>query len=300
MGTVLTATQTASNIKRGLAVTPEGQLHYHVAGDGPPLVLLHATNLSSRSYLGLMPLLKGFRTYAVDLPGFGYSDPLEGTLDLRTFALCIVHFMDALGIDKAHLFGLHAGNKIGAVLAAGWPQRVTRFVLAGMTHSLISDQPKRLASVPDYNSKLNKTRKATNPGLQLKDWGALFSSLASIWWRPELVGKDAVSSVDLGQLEDEVLGLLHGRQGCATFYPASWVLDVGETLKKVTTPTLVIEIATQREAHLGRQAPVIEKLMPNCRTVTVDMNITGTDLLYRHPGILARHIVEFLSEATHA
>jgi len=55
----------------------------------------------------------------------------------------------------------------------------------------------------------------------------------------------------------------------------------------------VIELATPHEAHLGRQAPVLEKLMPNCRSVTVEMN--GGDLLYRHPEVLARCISEFLS-----
>ncbi|MBI4189668.1 MAG: alpha/beta hydrolase [Betaproteobacteria bacterium] len=281
------------NIKRGLADTPEGQLHYRVAGDGPPLVLLHMTNLSSRAYVGLMSLLPGFRTYAVDLPGFGYSDPLEGKPDIRTFALCVVHFMDTLGIKRAHIFGLHAGNKIGATLAAYWPERVERFVLAGMTHSLISDQPKRLASIPDYAHKLHETRKATNPGLDLKDWAMLFSNAAKIWWRPSVVGKDAVTDGELRQLEDEVLDLLHGRQGYGAFYLASWAFDIGETLAKVAAPTLVIELATPREAHLGRQAPVLEKLMPNCRSVTVEMN--DGDLLYRHPEVLARCIIEFLS-----
>jgi pimeloyl-ACP methyl ester carboxylesterase len=280
-------------MKRGIADTRQGQLHYHTAGDGPPLLLLHPTNLSSRFFLKVMPLLPAFRTYAPDLPGFGYSDPIRDQPDIRAFARTVSEFMDALGLQKAHVFGLHAGNKIGAVLAQYWPQRVERFMLAGMTHSLISDQSKRLASIPDYAHKLHETQKAADRGLNLKEWAIIFNNLSKIWWRPGAIGKNEVTDQDLRQLEDEVIDLLHGRQGYGAFYRASWAFDIGETLAKVTAPTLVIELATPREAHLGRQAPVLEKLMPNCRSVTVEMN--DSDLLYHHPEILARHITEFLS-----
>ena len=279
--------------KRGLADTPAGQLHYRVCGDGPPLVLLHMTNLSSRGFAGLMPLLAGFRTYAVDLPGFGYSDALEGRPDIRAFAQSVVHFMDAVGIAKAHVFGMHAGNKIGAMLAACWPERVERFILAGMTHSLITDQSKRLAAVRDHAHKLRESQKAADPGLDLEDWALLFSKVTSLWWRPKVIAKPSVTAADLRRLEDEVFDLLHGRRGYGAFYLASWVIDMAGILPQIAAPTLVIELATPGEAHLGPQAPVLEKLLPNCRSVTIEMD--GTDLLYEQPALLARHINEFLN-----
>jgi len=281
-------------MKRGLADTPQGQLHYHTAGDGPALILLHPTNLSSRFFLKVMPLLPAFRTYAPDLPGFGYSDPIQGKPDIQTYAQAVIEFMDAMRIPRAHVFGLHAGNKIGAVMARYWPDRVERLILAGMTHSLISDQTKRLASIPDYAHKLHETQKAFDPSLNLREWAIIFSNLSKIWWRPKTINKNEIADIDLRILQDEVVDLLHGRQGYGAFYRASWAFDIGETLAQVQARTLVMELATPREARLGRQAPVLEKLMPDCRSVTVEMN--DSDLLYHHPDLLARHISEFLSE----
>ena len=279
-------------ITRGLATTPAGQLHYRVAGEGPPLLLLHMTNLSSRAYLRLMPLLPMFRTYAPDLPGFGYSDPLDGQPDLQRFAQSVIHFMDELGIQKAHIFGLHAGNKVGAAMAAHWPERVDKFVLSGLTHSLISDQSKRMAAVPDYAHKLHETKKLVEPGLNLKDWALLYGKLAKLWWRPSVVGRDVVSGQELALLEDEILDLLQSRQGYGMFYRASWAFDVGATLAQVMAPSLVVELVTRREEHLGLQGPVLEKLMPNCRALAVQMN--DYDFLYRQPQVLAGHLHEFL------
>ncbi len=284
----------STQITRGLASTPGGQIHYRVAGDGPPLLLLHMTNLSSRAYLRLMPLLPAFRTYAPDLPGFGASDPLEGETDLRRFAQSLIHFMDELGIERAHVFGLHAGNKVGAAMAAYWPERVDRFVLSGLTHSLISDQSRRMAAVPDYARKLRETKKVVEPGLTLKDWALLYGKLAKLWWRPSVVGKDTVSDGELSLLEDEILDLLQSRRGYGTFYRASWAFDVGATLAQVMAPSLVVELVIRSESHLGLQGPVLEKLMPNCRAVAVEMN--DYDLLYRHPQVLAGHLCEFLCQ----
>lgn len=282
-----------STIRHGYADTPRGQLHYRVCGEGPPLLLLHSTNLSSRAYLRLMPLLRGYTVYAPDLLGFGYSDPLQGVPDMNAFAQMVIDFMDALGIKRAHVFGLHAGNKIGAMLASTWPQRVERYIIAGMTHSLISDQGKRLASVPDYAHKLRETQKVVEPGLDLRDWALLFDKLSRIWWRPKTINREQVADAGLRELEDEVLDLLHGRQGYGAFYRASWAFDIGAALKRVAAPSLVIELVIKREAHLARQGPVLEKLMADCRSVIIEMS--DNDLLYRHPELLAGHMSEFLS-----
>lgn len=277
-------------MRRGLADTPTGQIHYLESGDGPPLLLLHMTNISSRAFRRVMPLLTSFRTLAPDLPGFGGSDPLEGEVDIVSFARSLIHFMDSLGIAKAHVFGLHAGNKVAATMAALWPERVERLVLSGLTHSLITDQKTRLASVPDYAQKLGQTKKEAGQ-LTLNDWIQLYGKLTKIWWRPSVVSKDGVTAEDLAPLEDEVLDILQSRYGYGAFYRASWAFDVGATLSKVSTPTLVIELVTRREAHLGRQGPVIEKLMQDCRSVAVEMH--DYDFLYRHPEVLAGNLKSF-------
>ena len=58
--------------------TPAGALHYHEAGDGPPLVMLHGSGpgVSGWANFGdnLAAFAPHFRCLVLDLPGFGVVD----------------------------------------------------------------------------------------------------------------------------------------------------------------------------------------------------------------------------------
>ena len=47
------------------------------AGEGPPLVLVHGSGMSASTWAPLMPWLRTYRLIALDLPGFGLSDPFD-------------------------------------------------------------------------------------------------------------------------------------------------------------------------------------------------------------------------------
>lgn len=83
------------------------------AGQGPPLVLIHGLGGSLVIWEPVMDLLKPERdVIAVDLPGFGGSDPLP--VGTRHSALemgrALTAHLRSLGIERAHL----AGNSLGA------------------------------------------------------------------------------------------------------------------------------------------------------------------------------------------
>lgn len=282
-------------IRRAFADLGHGQLHYRSAGEGQDLLLLHMTNISSRAFAHVMPLLAGFRCWAPDLPGFGQSDPLPGKPEIRDFAQAIVDFMDARGISRAHVFGLHAGNKVGATLAAEWPARVGKLVISGLTHSLITEQASRMAAVPDFGRKLKETRKEASDERDIHDWALLFGKLSRLWWRPSVAGNPHAGAADFALLQDEILDLLEGRRGFGAFYRASWAFDVAQMLARVEAPTLVVELVTRQEKHLGLQGPVIEKLMRDCRSVALEMH--DYDLLYHRPQVLAGQLQTFLAAA---
>lgn len=80
-------------MKRGYADTPEGQIHYYTHGRGEPLLLLHATPRSARSYARMTRLLGAkFRCFAVDTLGFGSSDPLPAKATMEDLARSMIHF----------------------------------------------------------------------------------------------------------------------------------------------------------------------------------------------------------------
>ncbi|MGA3397856.1 MAG: alpha/beta fold hydrolase [Acetobacteraceae bacterium] len=106
---------------------------YRRFGEGPPVVLLHA---SPRSSLAVLPL--GLRladratVFAFDSPGFGWSDPLPlARPDAADFADALIEAFDALGIAHAPIYGSHTGAAIAVVAALRHPGRVPALTLDG-------------------------------------------------------------------------------------------------------------------------------------------------------------------------
>lgn len=124
---------TATATSRTVA-TPAGELHYHEAGDGPPLVLLHGSGpgVSAWANFGdnLAAFADHFRTLALDIPGFGRSYDPDTPAPLHG-PTAVVAFLDALGIEHAAIVGNSLGGNIAARVAADHPERVTRLVTMG-------------------------------------------------------------------------------------------------------------------------------------------------------------------------
>jgi pimeloyl-ACP methyl ester carboxylesterase len=67
---------------------------------------------------------KHFTCFSVDLRGAGLTDKPEGTYTTELFADDIAAFMQAAGIDRAHVSGLSLGAATGIWLASKYPGRV--------------------------------------------------------------------------------------------------------------------------------------------------------------------------------
>ncbi len=107
----------------------DAQLHYQVAGQGAPVVLLHGLSGSTRWWARNVPALaRHFRVYLIDLIGFGASRAAS-RFALHEAASHLTCWMDYLGIERASLVGHSMGGFIAADLAAQAPQRVERLVL---------------------------------------------------------------------------------------------------------------------------------------------------------------------------
>ena len=114
----------------------ECRLHYHEAGEGPALVLLHGSGpgVSGWSnFRGNFPVFAGrFRTVIMDMPGFGKSErpPLDRAYP-RVAADHVARLLDGLGIEKAHLLGNSMGGYVAFEFALAYPERVDRLVGMG-------------------------------------------------------------------------------------------------------------------------------------------------------------------------
>lgn len=132
MGAQLTLDATATS--RSLA--GDGAIHYHEAGEGPALVLLHGSGpgVSAWSNFGgtLAAFADRFRVLAPDLPGFGRSATPELDRPYHRIASdAVLRLLDGLGIERAHVLGNSAGGSVAARFALDNPSRVDRLVLMG-------------------------------------------------------------------------------------------------------------------------------------------------------------------------
>jgi pimeloyl-ACP methyl ester carboxylesterase len=109
------------------------RLHYQVAGphDAPPLVLLHGIGGCVNWWDNNLPAFtRHFRTYALDLPGFGHSWRLPGLYSIEKLADYVRAWLDITGLERISLLGHSLGGQTAAWMAAHHPERVERLVLA--------------------------------------------------------------------------------------------------------------------------------------------------------------------------
>ncbi len=102
-------------------------VHYRRAGQGPALVLLHASPVSSqvfeRDYIPLFS--QAFTCIAPDTPGNGQSDPLPNadTASIDDYADALGEFLLAIGVREAIVYGRHTGAEIALVFSQRFPDR---------------------------------------------------------------------------------------------------------------------------------------------------------------------------------
>ena len=110
------------------------ELYYEVAGQGEPLVLVHGSGMSAPTWAPMLAHLGDRRVHAVDLPGFGLSDPLDYSgRTLRGHAVAqLGSLLDALELEQATIAGTSLGAMWALCLALERPERVRRVVAIGI------------------------------------------------------------------------------------------------------------------------------------------------------------------------
>ena len=128
--------------------------HTRVRVDGdtrePPILLLHGLARSLEDWTPQHDRLTGYRTIALDMPGFGFSDRSTEPISLPVFAQGVLDTLDVLGEHRPlHVMGNSLGGAVALQLLALQPRRVVTMVLVNSAgfgseiHPLI-----RLTAVP--------------------------------------------------------------------------------------------------------------------------------------------------------
>lgn len=107
------------------------RLRYVVAGDGPPLMLVHGLGGTIENWRGLAPALaRRHRVLVPDLPGHGRSDPLPETPDLDALAEAMLALVAHEEAAPAAWIGHSLGGLVALRSAVQRPDAVRGLVLA--------------------------------------------------------------------------------------------------------------------------------------------------------------------------
>ncbi|WP_052863001.1 acetoin dehydrogenase dihydrolipoyllysine-residue acetyltransferase subunit [Streptomyces niger] len=217
--------QTVEVAGRTISYTTLGEGSGDGDGDGEDeaIVLVHGYGGDKNSWLFVQePLSEGRTVHALDLPGHGDSAKDVGDGSLATLADTVTGFLDALGVQRAHLVGHSMGGAVVTAAAAAAPERVRSLTLvspAGYGPEIDASYLRGFASAASRRElKPHLLKLFADPGLvnrQLVD---------------DLLKYKRLDGVD-GALRTLLGTLLDGDE------PA---LDVAPLLARTTVPTVVV------------------------------------------------------------
>lgn len=103
---------------------------YRIAGEGPPVVLIHGMVNSSRHWESVaLRLADSYTVIAPDLLGHGDSAAVRGDYSLGAHAASIRDLLAAIGVDTATVVGHSLGGGVAMQFFYQFPQRVERLAL---------------------------------------------------------------------------------------------------------------------------------------------------------------------------
>ena len=211
-----------------MSTAQRAELHYEVAGDGPPVVLVHAGICDSRMW---DPQWEGFqrahRVVRYDLRGFGRSPLVSGRY---SHPEDLITLLDELALGSAALVGASMGGGTSVQVAVARPDLVSALVLvgSGLRGHEWSDYVKRAWAEEEAAFERGDLDAAVE--VNLRTWvDGPHRSPGEV--DPEVRRK-------VGQMQRRALELY--LEGGDEAEEEALVLDVGDRLGEISVPTLAI------------------------------------------------------------
>lgn len=255
-------------------------ISYEVAGQGPPLVLLHCWTGSKEFYFNqVAEFSKRCTCVSLDFPGHGQSgDSGDGDYSVERFGEITVALLEELGISRAVFAGHSLGGMVALYLGLHYPDAVAGLVLLDTTSHLSGFLFQRLGALGAvalgsvgalvWNTGF-KTAKALVAG------AAATHPLAGP--APRILTAKVCSS---GSNRPMVRTLDRARR-----------FDVTSRLGEITAPTLII-VGTGDLLADVRHARRMARGLPNSTMLTV--RGAGHMALFEKPEVVNRAISDFL------
>ena len=258
-------------VQRGFTNTPKGQIHYAMAGQGKPVLLLHQTPRSWDEYRDVLPLIgERYWAIAMDTVGFGDSHKPEKEGSIEEYARGVISFLDAMSIDRASIVGHHTGGVIAVEVAASCPERVDKLVLS---------------STP-YVDAEDRERRKNRPPIDEVEFKEDGSHLSELWQRrmafypknrPDLLTRFVIDALKVGERMEE------GHQAVSKY-------KMEEKVHLIKAPTLVLA-GTDDPFSFPRMKPLSDSITDSKTAMIKGGMVPMVDQM---PEEFARVVIEFL------
>jgi len=99
-------------------------------------------------------LAKTHKVYALELQGHGRTTDIDRPITYQNMADDVAAFMDAVGLEKADVFGYSMGSVVGLQLAIRHPAKVKKLAAASVAYDVEGWQPDFKAMIPKLSVQM--------------------------------------------------------------------------------------------------------------------------------------------------
>ncbi|MEX2512000.1 MAG: alpha/beta hydrolase [Cyclobacteriaceae bacterium] len=241
-----------------------GDIEYSSTGNGMPIIFVHGGHSNCHETL----CLKGFDVEKFQLitpsrPGYGKTT-LKGNRSSRQAADLIIELLDQLSIDQVIVYGISAGGLTAIELAANYPNRVSKLILASaISKKWLED-----------NGKIYKTaQRIFNPKVEKFTWGmvrffsSIFPTMIAKSFYPQF-SKKAMNGLKGEDITELISAMKHYRSG------RGFLNDIHQTIKdstiaEIQCPTLIIHSRNDNSVPF-EHALHAKKMIKNSKLVELD------------------------------
>jgi pimeloyl-ACP methyl ester carboxylesterase len=248
---------------------PWGQIHVRVEGaEGLPTILMvHKMVWSSVEFSKDQPLLAkaGYRTIAVDLPGYGLSDPPPQEPTADDYADALIPVLDHFHIKKVEYLGSDTGAVVGVAMALRHPDRIDHLIMDGVP---LFDAPTTAKWLEEKEEDRTPTRDGSEFTRHLKT---------------------APANISAEGLQQGTLALFQAGPRVLDGHHAVFKYALAEGYKRDRVPTMVLMYP--HKGSIG-SLPTVKALRPDFTYVMLDIPSQLGDFDY--PGPWSQAVVDYL------
>lgn len=229
--------------------------HYEVAGDGPPLLLLHGFTGSAASWQPqVIAFQSQFTVITIDLLGHGQTRTSDdhSRYRMELAGRDIAAFIDSVCHEPIHLLGYSMGGRLALYLALYHSHLIENLVLESASPGLATSQEREARTLADNSL-------ADNIEQQGMEWFAHYWGELALFQSLKRLPSDQQALLHQQRLQNNPTGLAASLRGMGTgVQPSLW-----EQLPNLPMPTLCL--AGEGDSKFVAIATQMSQTIPNAR-----------------------------------